>query len=181
MSQCFKLVNGGFVDKVIVFDALPERLLKGVRTRACDGFPRAWARWLAEIGSTQTVFQTETTVDMARNWKYTKIPIGKEPCFYVLEYTDLNSDKEAWRNISEFIRTTVGPQVRLREKIEDMAMALAPNSTASLSIEPEDVPTIPIPEEVSIAPSHKDLVKPGETIIVDPKRRGRPKKLAVEA
>lgn len=184
MSQCFKLVNGGLVDKVIVFDSLPERLYKNAATRACDGFPKAWARWLGEIGSTRTVFQTETTVDLARNWKYTHTPVGKEPCFFVLQYTDINADKEMWRAICEHLRLNVGPEVRLKEKIEEMARPLAANATQPLEIEPEDVPVIPVPEEKVKEVSHQELVKPGETIFVEeaaPKKRGRPKKVTVEA
>lgn len=182
--QCFKLVNGGFVDRVIVFDSLPERLFKNVRTRAADGFPRAWAKWLSDIGSMRTVFSTETTVDMARNWTYKHTPIGKEPCFFVLEYQDINSDKETWRNISEYLRMNCGPEVRLKEKIESMGIFLAGNSTDSLSIEPEDVPIVSIPNEKIVEPLHTELVKPGETIIVrEPglKKPGRPKKAVVEA
>lgn len=181
--QCFKLVNAGFVDKVIVFDSLPERLFKNVRTRACEGFPRAWAKWLSEIGSVQTVYQTETEVDLARNYKFKKTPIGKEPCFFVLEYTDVNADKEAWRHICDHIRQYVGPEVRLKEKIEDMALAMAPDSYKPLSIEIEDIPVIPVPTE-HVAPK-AGLVAPGEVILSEelaPKKRGRPsKKIAVEA
>jgi len=182
--QAFKLVNGGFVDKVIVFNELPERLVKNVRTRAADGFPRAWARWLAEIGSTRPVLKTETSVDLARNWTFKHTPIGKEPCFFVLEYQDINSDKEAWRNIGEYLKSNCGPEVRLKEKIEDMALALAANPTQPLSVEPEDIPVIIVPHETMAEPSHEELIKPGETIIVQesaPKKRGRPKKEAVEA
>lgn len=184
MSQCFKLVNAGFVDKVIVFDSLPERLYKNVQTRAADGFPKAWARWLGEIGSTRTVFKTETSVDLARNWTYKHTPIGKEPCFFVLQYQDLNADKEMWRNISEFIRMNAGQEVRLKEKIEDMAISLAGSSTQPLELETEDVPVIPLPVEKVIEPKLHELVKPGETILIKetaPKKRGRPaKKIAAE-
>lgn len=183
MSQCFKLVNGGFVDKVIVFDLLPERFMQGIRTREVAGFPRAWAKWLGSIGSTRRVFNTTTTVDEARNWKFTHTPIGEEPCFFVLDYTDINADKEKWRAISEYIRMHVGPEVRLKEKLEDMALMLAPNPTSPLSVEPEDIPVIPIPAE-TVAVAKSNLVQPGEQIIVEesaPKRRGRPKKEAVEA
>lgn len=179
MSQCLKLVNAGFVDKVIVFDSLPERLWKNIRTRACDGFPRAWAKWLVEIGSTRTVFATETNVDMARNWTYKHTPVGKEPCFYVLEYTDINADKEAWRNICDYLKTHCGPDVRLTEKIEDMAIAMAPDSYKSLSIETEDVPVVSVPNDTEVP--EKELVGQGEQIIVQEKRRGRPKKVTVEA
>lgn len=184
MSQCFKLANGGFVDRVIVFDALPERLLKNIRTREVAGFPRAWAKWLSSIGSTRKVFKTETTVDLARNYTYKHTPIGDEPCFFVLEYTDINADKQAWREIGEYLRMNVGPEVRLKEKLEDMAVPLAANSTQPLSVEPEDVPVVNVPRETIVEPSHQELVKPGETILVQetaPKKRGRPKKVAVEA
>lgn len=180
MSQCFKLVNGGFVDKVIVFDSLPERLWKNLRTRAADGFPRAWAKWLAEIGSLRTVFATETNVDMARNWTYKHTPIGQEPCFFVLEYQDINSNKEAWRNICDYLKANCGPEVRLTEKVADMAVALAGDPTKSLEVEPEDIPVINVPDEIVIPPSHQELVKPGETIIVQEpakKKAGRPKKI----
>lgn len=180
--QAFKLVNGGFVDKVIVFDSLPEYLYKNVRTRAADGFPRSWAKWLAEIGSVRTVNKTDTTVDLARNWTFKYTPIGQEPCFYVLEYTDINADKESWRAIGEYLRQHVGPEVRLKEKIEDMALALAPNSKESLSVEYEDIPVIPVPSEIK-APE-KELIEHGEVVLVSEpsaKRRGRPKKIAVEA
>lgn len=182
--QCFKLVNGGFVDKVIVFDSLPERFLKNVRTREAAGFPRAWAKWLTAIGSLRTVFKTETTVDLARNYTFKHTPIGKEPCFFVLDYTDTNADKQAWREICEYIRMNVGSEVRLKEKIEDMALQLAPNPTQALSVEPEEVPVIPVPSEVAVDPQLHDLVKPEETILVpEPARKkmGRPKKVAVEA
>lgn len=184
MSQCFKLVNGGFVDKMIVFDSLPERLVKGIRTKEAAGFPRAWAKWLASIGSLRTVFKTDTTVDLARNWTFKHTPIGKEPCFFVLDYMDINADKERWREICEYLRMNVGQEVRLKEKIEDMAIQLAANPTLPLSVEPEDIPVIPVPPEVAVEPIHTELVKPGEQILVQetaPKKRGRPKKVAVEA
>ncbi len=183
MSQCFKLVNGGFVDKVIVFDALPERLTQGVRTRAADGFPRAWAKWLAEIGSLRQVFKTETTVDLARNYTFKHTPIGMEPCFFVLDYQDINADKERWRNICEYLRANVGPEVRLKEKIEEMALALAGDPTKPLSVEVEDIPVIPIRAEIVAMPSLQETIKPGETILVQdpPKKRGRPKKVSVPA
>lgn len=182
--QAFKLVNGGFVDKVIVFDSLPERLYKNVRTKETAGFPRAWAKWLAEIGSLRTVFKTETSVDLARNWTFKHTPIGMEPCFFVLEYTDINADKQAWREICEYIRMTAGPEVRLKEKIEDMALALAADSMKPLSVEPEEIPIIKVSAEVVLKPALHELVKPEETIIVQElskKKPGRPKKVAVEA
>lgn len=185
--QAFKLVNAGFVDKVIIFDSLPERLLAGVRTREVAGFPRSWARFLGEIGSTRKVYQTSTEKKGPGDYVYTYKEIGKEPCFYILEYNDINADKEFWRAISEYLRMNCSPDVRLKERVEDMAMALAPNSTSALSIEPEDIPVILVPNGIPEVKKETELVKHGEVVLVQetpepaPKRRGRPKKVAVEA
>lgn len=181
--QCFKLVNAGFVDKVIVFDELPERLLKNVKTRSCEGFPRSWARWLGETGSVRDVMKTETSVDLARNWTFKHTPIGKEPCFFVLEYMDTNTDKEAWRNISDYLKANCGPDVRLTEKITDMALSLASSPTQPLSVEPEDIPVVVVKNIEAPEPAKNELVKHGETIIIQeqvPKKRGRKKKEVVE-
>lgn len=40
--QVFRLVVPGRVDKVIAFDSLPERLVKGIRTGEPSGLPRHW-------------------------------------------------------------------------------------------------------------------------------------------
>lgn len=178
--QCFKLVNAGFVDKVIVFDSLPERFWKNLKTRAPEGFPRSWAKWLGEIGSIRDVFKTTTTMSPSRDYTFHKEVIGKEPCFFVLEYTDINSDRDAWRDICDYLRANVDPSVRLTEKIADMAIQLAPDPYKALSIEYEDIPVIPVPSGIK-APE-PELVKQGEVVLVEPKRKaGRPKKLAVEA
>lgn len=182
--QAFKLINGGFVDRVIVFDELPKRLLANVRTREAAGFPRTWAKWLTSIGSLRPVYKTETSVDLARNWTFKKTPIGEEPCFFMLDYMDVNADKERWREICEYLRMNVGPEVRLKEKIEEMAIALAPNPTLPLAVEPEDIPVIAVPRETLTAVPEPALVGAQETIIVksaEPKKKGRPKKAAVEA
>lgn len=184
--QAIKLVNAGFVDKVIVFDTLPERLVKGIKTRDIAGFPRSWGKWLGEIGCTRKVYKTSTEKRGPGDYVYTHTEIGKEPCFYVLEYSDINADKAYWRDICEYLRMNCGPDVRLKEKVEEMALALAPNSSTSLSVEPEEIPVIKVPDEKIVgAPKESELVKHGETILVEekvsaPKKRGRPKKVAVE-
>lgn len=182
--QAFKLVNGGFVDKVIVFDTLPERFTGNTQTREAAGFPKAWAKWLSDIGSVRPVFKTETSVDLARNWTFKKTVVGSEPCFFVLSYTDLNADKERWREICDYVKVNCGPEVRLKEKIEDMATPLAPNSTSPLEVETDAITVIKVPPEVAIEEKPEDLVKPGEQIIVQEsasKKRGRPKKVVVGA
>ncbi len=183
--QCFKLVNAGFVDKVIIFDELPKSLLQGIKTKAVEGFPRAWARHLADIGSTRVVNKTTTEKRGPGDYVFTHTPIGHEPCFFVLEYSDTNQDKEAWRLIGEYLRMNCAETVRLKEKVEDMAIAMAKNSTDPLSIEAEDIPIIVVPNnESEKVDNPKEIVKEGETFIVHetvPKKRGRPKKIAVEA
>lgn len=182
--QCVKLINPGFVDKVIVFDELPARLLKGAKTRKCEGFPRSWAKWLGEIGCTHVVNKTTTKKIGPGDYEYTHTPIGKEPCFYVLEYVDSNIDRDIWRHIGEYLRVNCEETVRLKEKIEDMALELARNSYEPLSVEPEDIPVIVVPLEKQEEEMSKDnvLVTHDETILVDEtpkKRRGRPKKVLV--
>lgn len=185
--QAIKLVNAGFVDKVIVFDTLPDRLMQGIKTRDLAGFPRSWAKWLSSIGSTRKVFSTSTEKRGPGDYVYSHTEIGKEPCFFVLEYLDINADKEIWRAIGEFLRMNCGPEVRLKEKVEDMALALAPNSTTSLSVEPEDIPVIIVSEvRIETVAPEREIIQHGETILVEDtapvqKKRGRPKKVAVEA
>lgn len=182
--QAFKLINAGFVDKVIIFDSLPERLVQGIRTRELSGFPRSWARFIGEIGSIRKVYNTTTEKRGAGDYVYTHKEIGSEPCFYVLEYTDINADKEFWRAIGEYLRMNCGPEVRLKEKVEDMAIALAPTVTTALAIEPEDIPVIVVSAEKALEVNADEIVKQGETVLVEkaaPKKRGRPKKVPVEA
>lgn len=187
--QVFKLVRGGFVDSLIAFDSLPERILKGIRTRDLAGLPRYWAAWLKEKGSVRPVFKTGTEVLQDRNFKITKTPVGIEPCFWILEYQDLNSDKEKWAEINNYIRQSVEMTVRLKDRIEDMARPMAPSSSAPLELEPDDIPVISIPadkletpEASSMVQSSEEFITPtGDPVSAQPKRRGRPKKEAVEA
>lgn len=184
--QVFRLVNAGYADRLIIFDALPKRLLNGIRTRELAGLPRRWGSHFVSIGSTRKVMKTHTTMHPDRSYTYTYTPVGDEPCFYVLDYQDINADKEAWRAISEYVRTNVGPEVRLREKLEDMAVVMASGPTQPLELEPEDIPVIPLPEEKEFKQSPDDLISEHNPIVVNeppvvPKRRGRPKKAVMEA
>lgn len=187
--QVFKLVQGGVVDRLIAFDALPESLLTGIRTRDITGLPRYWGTFLTQMGSVRPVFKVETEVLEDRNHKITKTPTGTEPCFWVLEYNDINSDKEKWKDISGYIRSVVDTKVRLRDRIEEMARPMAADSKSDLSIDPEDIPVIALPEEPgikvdpgAIVRSSEEVISPtGDTVAATTKRRGRPKKVAVEA
>lgn len=183
--QVFRLVNGGFVDKMIAFDSLPERMLAGIKTRDISGMPRYWAKWLTDNKCTRPVLKTETEILADRNLKITKTPIGTEPCFYVLDYKDTNADKEKWQEITNYVRRVVDVKTRLLDKIEDMATKMATDSYSQLALEPEDIVVIECPLEDEKKAS-SDIIKETEQIltpngVVPEKRRGRPKKVAVEA
>ena len=185
--QCVKLVNAGFVDRVIVFDTLPDHLIRDIQTREVSGFPRSWAKWLGEIESTRKVYRTSTEKRGPGDYVYTHTEIGKEPCFFVLNYTDVNRDKESWRRICDYLKMNCGPEVRLKEKVEEMAIPLAPNCTSPLDVEPEDVmdqALVRISGKKADVLDEKEVVMQGETILVEEKpekKRGRPKKVKVAA
>lgn len=187
--QVFRLVDGGFVDKMIAFDSLPDRLIKGIRTRDIAGMPRYWAKWLIENGSVRDSFKTETEELPDRKLRVHKSKVGEEPCFYVLDYKETNQDKEKWQEIANFVRRTVDTKVRLLDRLEDMARKMAPDCHAQLEIEPEDIPVIKIPSEFEeesapeaiVQVSDEVISRTGDLVVPEPKKRGRPKKVAVEA
>lgn len=181
----FRLVNGGSVDRIIAFDALPKRLTFGLKTKAMDGFPRFWHRWLIEHGSTQpvSIFNPETGT---REQK-------EQPCTYVLEYKMVNADIQKWQEITNYIRKAVDLSVRLMDKIEDMAKPFAKDSTSELSLEPEEVLIIPVPAENKIVAEpvketvivrtveSKEPVMAEDSAVPAKRKAGRPKKVAVGA
>jgi hypothetical protein len=135
--QIFKLVHGGKVDRIIGFNSLPESMLKGIRRGTIDGWPRHWKNW----------FKTDIK------------ETGSNP-FYILDYKTLNSDREKWDEITQYVRRSTDKNTRLLDKLEDMAVPLAEDQRTALSLEPEDVPVIPIVEEDEIKKARgKELVK----------------------
>lgn len=176
--QVFRLVNGGFVDKMIAFDSLPHRLISGIRSKNCEGLPRYWATWLKEKGSIRDVVRTETKKDAQLNYHFTYTKIGDEPCMFVLDYKDINNDKEKWQEIVNYVRRTVDKTVRLMDKLEDMAIPMAPDSYVSITLEPEDIPVIPVPAEFIEHHDPVEIIKPGEELMEPVRRKpGRPKKV----
>lgn len=172
MLQVFRLVEGGHVDKMIAFDVLPERLLTGIRKRDLAGLPRYWKKFACEGIN----------------------PSTREPVFfhYFLDYKDVNSDKEKWGEIIAYVRRAVDIKTRLMDKLEDMAVAMAPDPKSPLELEPENIPVIAIPVELIVPSDPQGLIKEEEarlpnekigieTVSEEPKRRGRPKKVAVGA
>lgn len=87
---------------------------------------------------------------------------------YVLFYLTQNNDKEKWQEITNFLRRVCDAKIRLLDRIEDMAVPMASDSKEAVSIEPEDIPVIPIPKEfrdVEIAPAEKQLPKTVEKVM----------------
>lgn len=184
--QVFRLVNAGQVDKMIAFKSLPKRLLSNIRTRDVAGMPRYWAKWLVENECVRECFKTSTEVLADRNLKVTKTPIGTEPCFYLLDYTDINNDKEKWQEIGQYVRRTVDPTTRLMDRLEDMALKMADTPYTELKLEPEEIPVIEVPLEAAEKVDLKQIVKSSEEVMTPTgeavkRRAGRPKKIAVEA
>lgn len=179
--QVVRLVEAGLVDKMIAFDSLPERLFRNVKTKTVDGFHRYWKRWLEENGSSRSVTRTvdqdgtkETTIEY-----YT----------YILDYKDVNADKESWQAITSHVRRAVDLKTRLKDKIEDMAEPLASDSKTEMTLEPENVEIILIPKELKVVEEAPVIIRPsvgGESVSLDevaeaPRKRGRQKKVTVEA
>lgn len=145
----FRLVQTGFVDKVIAFDELPKRLLAGVDMRKPDGLPRHWKTFIGD--------QAKTTAPSAEKNPVTgKVDLiggGTEiaPFFYVLYYKEINKDIERWQEICGFVRRVVDLKFRLMDKLEEMALPMSTDANAELKLEPEDLETngaiIPIPVE----------------------------------
>lgn len=184
--NCFRLVNPGFVDKMIMFDTLPKRLCAGIKMKDLEGFPRYWRAWLKENGCVRKVSR----------WNAEQgCPIEHEETFtYILDYKTINEDRERWEAITSYIRRAVDLKVRLMDKIEDMARPLANDPHSELSAEPEQVPIIPIPVELAEKEAAPRIIRTAEDkVILEPvttmkepavvpaKKRGRPKKAAVEA
>lgn len=157
--QIFRIVKGGFVDKVIGFNSLPKSILTGIKKGTTAGFPRHWKTW----------FETEAIDEHAKK--------GELNPFYILDYIAINADKEKWQEINSYVRRTVDPSFRLLDKLEDMCIPLAADPRTELNIDPENIAIIPIPEEksdevpeVSNASDLKDLIK----------KKGRPRRIKAE-
>jgi len=142
MIQVFRLM--GMPDKVIAFDELPERLLKGFEMCRADGFPRHWKQWL---GKRDLITKVPPEKDPLTGLVRTFEPIiESDSFFYMVDWT-LNPVMEKWKEVCDFVRQHVDKEVRLADKLDDMAKPLAANKADGVTLEPEDVVIIPIPIE----------------------------------
>jgi hypothetical protein len=112
--QVVHLVTPGKVDKVLAFDELPGEFLKGIES--CSAKDSGFPR---------------------HSWDYAKM-------HYYLYYTFLNDHIKAWSLISHYVRTNVDKTFRLMDKLEQMAVPVAPNANQSATVEIEQVPVIPL-------------------------------------
>lgn len=138
MPQFFRIV-GPHVDRVIAFDELPERLLVGVRHRECDGLPRHWL----EKACNKKVVHIERQPPLKNEEKTVYF-------HYLIEYVRFTADIEKWQEINNFVRKATDNKVKLLDKLEDMALPMAPTFKDALVLEPEEVlqkALIPIPIE----------------------------------
>lgn len=115
MLQVIRLVNPGRPDKVIAFEGFPDDLLdaKNPRTEKIDVRGTGLGRAWADLS----------------------------PIHFPLFYKTLNNDKERWQKISNYVRQFAEEGVRLMDKIEDMAVNIAPD-TFSQAYDPEIVPIV---------------------------------------
>lgn len=140
--QVFRLMN--MPDRVIAFDELPERLLSRFDMCNADGFPRHWKEWL---GKKKRITQIPPEKDFLTGQVRRFEPIVEENhFFYVVDYT-VNPMVEKWKELCDYVRQHVSKETRLMENIDDMAVPLAANKSDGVTLEPEDVPVIPIPPE----------------------------------
>lgn len=140
MRQCFRIMN--MPDRVIAFDELPKRLLEGFELCPAAGFPRHWKEWL---GKTEKITKIPPEKDFLTGQVRRFDPIiESDAYFYLVDWT-LNPVMEKWKEVCDFVRQHVDKDVRLMEKLEDMALPLAANKTDGVTLEPEEVPVIPIP------------------------------------
>lgn len=143
--QVFKLVKNGEPDRVIAFDELPESMIRTVRRGPIAGWPRHWREFMG----------------VKRDDQYA-MP------FYILDYITMNADKEKWQEITSYVKRNIDPSVRLLDKVEAMAVRVAPDSYSDLTVEPEDVPVLKLP---------KAAAEPEAEAEEAPKRRGRKPKI----
>jgi hypothetical protein len=153
--QVFRFM--GLPDKVLAFDSLPERLCQGFEWVRADGFPRHWKEWM---GKRDRIIKIPPEKDFLTGGVRTFDPIKESDCYFFLVDAFLQPSLERWKEVSDWVRQHVSKDVRLMDKLEDMALPLAPDKTSSVTLEPEDVPVIPIPIEYQEKDAVPSVIEP---------------------
>lgn len=142
--QCFRLM--GMPDKVIAFDELPEKLLQGFEMITADGFPRHWKEWL---GKKKRTIKIPPEKDLLTGQVRYYDPILEEDSYFYVVDWNLNPVVEKWKEVCDYVRQNIPKDVRLMDKLEDMALPLAANKMDGVTLEPEDVVVIPLPKAIA--------------------------------
>jgi hypothetical protein len=167
---------------MIAFDELPKRLLAGIRKR-----DESATRGLREFLKSNKCLDKRIT--QWKNPETGQIEMIESfyPFTYQLEPKTINADGEKWQEIESYVRRVVDPNVRLMDRIENMAIDMAVDSYSEMNLEPENIPVIPIrpeivsPKSVPVyeAPIVEKAEKEAEKVVVEEikKKRGRPRKI----
>lgn len=154
--QVFRLMN--LPDRVIAFDELPESLVSGFEMCRADGFPRHWKEWM---GKKKKVTPIPPEKDLLTGQVRRFDPIVEEDHFFYLVDWNIQPIVEKWQAVCDYVRSHVDKEIRLMDKITDMAVKLAPSKSDGVMLEPEEVPVIPILKTVSLVDSNGNDVPRG--------------------
>ncbi len=143
MLKVFRFM--GMPDKVLAFDNLPDGYSNAFEFCRADGFPRHWKEWMGKIQKkTNIPPEKDLMTGQVRRFE----PIIEEDSFFYLVDFNLKQNEEKWQETCDYIRRTVDKEVRLMDKIEDMAKPLGRDKSDSVSLEPEEVTVIKLPSDI---------------------------------
>lgn len=147
----------GMPDKVLGIEGLPEDFLRPFEMNRADGFPRHWKEFMGKRKKlTPIPPEKDPLTGLVRRFD----PIVEEDSYFFLVDWNLKQNEEKWQELTDYVRKNVDRDVRLLDKIEDMAKPLARDKSEGVSLEPEDVPIIKI--NVAILPLIKTTVAKNE-------------------
>jgi hypothetical protein len=160
--QVFRLM--GMPDKVIAFDSLPDRLLVGLDMTKAEGFPRHWKEWM---GKQKRIMRIPPERNPLNGEVRTFKPIEEEDYFFYLVDWNIRSQEDRWKEISDYVRLNAPQDMRIPEKLQDMAKPLAKDKLEAVALEPEEVPVIPLPKaESADAPQNETITGSAEVFAV---------------
>ena len=159
MKQCFRLM--GMPDKVLAFDELPDHLLAGLDMTKADGFPRHWKEWLGKSKRTMRIPpERNPLTGEVRTYK----PIEEEDYFFYLIDWNIRSQEDRWKEITAYVKANAPSDMRISEKLEDMAVPLAKDKMEAVSLEPEQTPVIPLNKSVVVSDTPKETKGPETSV-----------------
>lgn len=152
MRQVFRLMD--MPDRLIAFDELPEDLIKEVELHDEKKMARHWRDY---FGIQERKIKIKPYYDTMLNKLVQADPlIERGPYTYLIDRS-LNKDKELWQHICNYVRRNCPAEFRLLDSIDEMAKPFAPDPHSEITLEPEEVITIPLnkpvtPQEDEFAP-----------------------------